>query len=103
MMINRDKNYFKRLNHFRNVVQSQLKKTGQSITKYKVGAMVSVLLDKSYKRKYDTSKHIHLESFRNRLFLENLHTVSRNVIVFRFNKTIKKTQRKCPESLSLFS
>ena len=51
MMINRDKNYFKRLNHFRNIVQSQLKKTGQSINKYKVGAMVSVLLDKSYKRK----------------------------------------------------
>jgi hypothetical protein len=50
-MIKRDKEYFRRLHHFKNIVESYLKRTGQSINKYKVVAMVSVLLDESYKVK----------------------------------------------------
>ena len=91
-MIKRDKEYFRRLHHFKNIVESYLKRTGQSINKYKVVAMVSVLLDESYKVKYDSSKQIHLDKIKTDYvsviclnFLEDLHTVSRNVVVFRFN------------------
>ena len=48
-MIKRDKEYFRRLHHFKNIVESYLKRTGQSINKYKVTSMVAILVDESYR------------------------------------------------------
>ena len=49
-MIKRDKEYFRRLHYYKNIVESHLKRTGQSINKHKVTAMVAILIDESYRK-----------------------------------------------------
>ena len=50
-MIKRDKEYFRRLHYYKNIVESYLKRTGQSINRFKVTAMVAVLIDEFYRGK----------------------------------------------------
>jgi|AACY02.10.fsa_nt_gi hypothetical protein len=46
----RDKEYFRRLNYFRRMVEDSFRRRGETLNKYQLVSLVSVLLDESYRK-----------------------------------------------------
>ena len=46
----RDKEYFRRLNYFKRMVEDSFRRRGETLNKYKLVSIVSVLLDESYRK-----------------------------------------------------
>ena len=46
----RDKEYFRRLNYFRRMVEDSFRRRGETLNKYQLISLVSVLLDESYRK-----------------------------------------------------
>ena len=46
----RDKNYWKRLSYFKQAVDSYSRRTNQSLNRYQVAALISILMDNSYRK-----------------------------------------------------
>ena len=51
----RDKNYWKRLSYFKQAVDSYSRRTNQSLNRYQVAALISILMDNSYRKVTDKS------------------------------------------------
>jgi hypothetical protein len=46
----RDKEYFRILNYFRRMVEDSFRRRGETLNKYQLVSLVSVLLDESYRK-----------------------------------------------------
>ena len=46
----RDKEYFRRLNYYKKMVEDYFRKRGEPLNKYQLVSLVSVLLDESYRK-----------------------------------------------------
>ena len=50
IFMKRDKEYFRRLKYFKKMGEDSFKRRGQSLNKYQLVSLVSVLLDESYRK-----------------------------------------------------
>ena len=46
----RDKDYFRRLNYYKKMVEDYFRRRGEKLNKYQLVSLVSVLLDESYRK-----------------------------------------------------
>ena len=46
----RDKEYFRRLNYYKKMVEDYFRRRGETLNKYQHVSLVSVLLDESYRK-----------------------------------------------------